>query len=340
MKTSDFSFDLPEEQIAFHPPKQRGTCRLMLFDRMTGEISHRKMSDLVDAIPAGALMVFNDTKVRRARIFGESSTGGKVELLLLEDLDHGTKWKVLVSKAKKQKKGKSLLLPEGIVSKIVDLQDGGIRIIETEEPLSEEYLKRSGHIPLPPYIRREDIPDDDERYQTVYAQKLGSVAAPTAGLHFTKEILSRMGEKGIDSTYVTLHVGIGTFSPVRSEELEDHEMHREKYFISQDTAAVINRAIMERKPVIAVGTTSLRTLESAWKEGKVLSGENSTDIFIYPGYQFNVVTGLFTNFHTPQSTLLMLVSAFGGTEAVKRAYEAAVNDGYRFFSYGDAMLMI
>jgi S-adenosylmethionine:tRNA ribosyltransferase-isomerase len=341
MKTSDFSFNLPEELIAYHPPDVRGTCRLLSLDRKTGSFSHGVMADLISKIPQDALMVFNNTRVRRARIYAENlETGGKIEILLLKELDSRCHWEVLLTKSKKQKVGKKYILPQQITAEIVAEKEEGIRIIKTDQPLTEEYLKSGGHIPLPPYIRREDIAQDDTRYQTVYANKTGSVAAPTAGLHFTTEILQGLEKKGIETAYVTLHVGMGTFSPVRSENIFDHKMHRETYSISDKTADIIEKALGEGRPVIAVGTTSLRTLEAAWEGNFLKRGTHDTDIFIYPGYKFKVIKGLFTNFHTPESTLLMLVSAFAGKDNIDKAYQAAIKERYRFFSYGDAMLIL
>ncbi|MDC7221468.1 MAG: tRNA preQ1(34) S-adenosylmethionine ribosyltransferase-isomerase QueA [Spirochaetales bacterium] len=344
MKTSDFSFELPEELIAYHPAEKRGTCRLMELDKNTNSFNHTSMEKLVELIPANSLMVFNNTRVRRARIYAHSKeTGGQVEMLLLKDLEKGMLWECLVSKSKKQRKGKVFLLPNDIEAEIVAEEEGGIRVIRTARPLSDEYLRTGGHIPLPPYIKREDEAGDDTRYQTVYAKETGSVAAPTAGLHFTDEILAALKSKGVETEFVTLHVGMGTFSPVRSEDIRDHKMHTETYHVSDKTADAIEKAKREGRPVIAVGTTSLRTLESAWEgtfeEGQMKRGSFETDIFIYPGYKFKVISGLFTNFHTPESTLLMLVSAFAGKDLIDRAYRAAVEEKYRFFSYGDAMLI-
>ncbi|MDC7225020.1 MAG: tRNA preQ1(34) S-adenosylmethionine ribosyltransferase-isomerase QueA [Spirochaetales bacterium] len=344
MKTSDFSFELPEELIAYHPPKERGTCRLMNLDKKKNQFQHLNMTDLPDLIPSDALMVFNNTRVRRARIYARNrDTGGKIELLLLKDLENAQLWECLVSKSKKQRKGRVFELPENVLAEIVAEEDEGIRVIKTDRPLTDEYLQKGGHMPLPPYIKREDDAGDDRRYQTVYAGETGSVSAPTAGLHFTEEILARLKEKGIETAFVTLHVGMGTFSPVRSEDIRDHKMHTEAYHISEETASAVERAKREGRPVIAVGTTSLRTLESAWEgtssEGTMKRGSFETDIFIYPGYDFKVISGLFTNFHTPESTLLMLVSAFAGQSLINSSYQAAVEEKYRFFSYGDAMLI-
>ena len=344
MKTSDFSFELPEELIAYHPPEKRGTCRLMHLDRAQGSLSHLNMNDFPGLVPDNALLVFNNTRVRRARIYARSKeTGGQIEILLLKDLENAMLWECLVSKSKKQKTGKTYSLPGGADAQIVAVEEEGIRIIRTDRPLTEEYLQSNGHIPLPPYIKREDEAGDDTRYQTVYARETGSVAAPTAGLHFTDEILDRLRARGVETAFVTLHVGMGTFAPVRAEEIQNHKMHTESYFVSHETAEAVEKAKREGRPVIAVGTTSLRTLESSWVEteggGAMKRGSYDTDIFIYPGYRFKVISGLFTNFHTPESTLLMLVSAFAGKEKIDRAYAEAVRERYRFFSYGDAMFI-
>jgi S-adenosylmethionine:tRNA ribosyltransferase-isomerase len=344
VKTSAFSFELPDELIAYHPAEKRGTCRLMKLDRQNKNFEHLSMTDLSDLIPKNALMIFNNTRVRRARIYVQNSeTGGKIEVLLLKDLEKGMLWECLVSKSKKQKRGRIYDFPGGVKGKIVAEEEEGIRIIRTDRPLSEEYLNKDGHIPLPPYIKRDDDAGDDTRYQTVYARETGSVAAPTAGLHFTDDILNQLKQRGVETAFVTLHVGMGTFSPVRSEEITDHKMHTESYHVSEETAIAVEKAKREGRPVIAVGTTSLRTLESAWEgsfsDGKMKRGSHETNIFIYPGYNFKVISGLFTNFHTPESTLLMLVSAFAGKDLIDNAYKAAVEERYRFFSYGDAMLI-
>jgi S-adenosylmethionine:tRNA ribosyltransferase-isomerase len=346
LKTSDFSFELPGHLIAQTPSEKREESRLMLVDRRLGTLSHYTIRDFPDLPEPGSLVVFNDTRVRKARLYGESETGGKVELLLLNPEDQERcVWTAMVSKAKKQLPGKRLAFPDGVEAVIEpsEKDPGGslnaFRRIRFNMPLEEAYLEANGHIPLPPYIKRPDTVTDHERYQTVYARNPGSVAAPTAGLHFTREILKELENRGIEQARVTLHVGLGTFLPVRSEMLTDHEMHRERYDISEETAQIINRAISERRKIVAVGTTSVRTLESAWNNEKerLDSGPGETALFIYPGYTFKVVDQLFTNFHTPESTLLMLVCAFAGKEPIDRAYQTAIEESYRFFSYGDAM---
>ena len=293
--------------------------------------------DLASYVPRGALMVFNDSRVRRARLFATSSGGGTVEILLLRR-EGPALWAVMTTRMAKQTPGKTLSLPEGVVAEIVAARPDE-RLVRFSTEMDDDYLDRHGHLPLPPYIKRADAAVDAERYQTVYARVQGSAAAPTAGLHFTPEILASLEAAGIDIRFVTLHVGLGTFLPVRSAAIEDHRMHREEYTIPPDTALAVNKARREGRPVIAVGTTSVRTLESGWRESGLEPGSGSTAIFIYPGYRFKAVDMMFTNFHTPESTLLMLVSAFAGRDRILVAYEEAVRQRYRFFSYGDAMLI-
>ena len=298
MKTRVFSFDLPEELIAQHPPEKRGTSRLLILSRH----------------------------------------GGTVELLLIDRLDLLT-WKVLASKTRRQRVGKQLELPGNIGAEIVSA-DGPFRYVRFSYEINDEWLEIHGHVPLPPYIERPDEYEDAERYQTVYSRITGSVAAPTAGLHFTEKMLAVLENAGVEMQFITLHVGAGTFFPIRSEHIEDHEMHEETYEISEECADGICRAIAADRQILAVGTTSVRCLESASEGGKLRAGKGSTDLFIKPGYRFQTVSRLFTNFHTPDSTLLVLVAAFAGIDETKRAYEAAVRKRYRFFSYGDAMLIL
>jgi S-adenosylmethionine:tRNA ribosyltransferase-isomerase len=350
LRTEDFSFELPEELIAQFPPERRGESRLMVLDRSTGSISHSAVRELPSFVEEGSLIVFNDSRVRKARLVGRAiDTGGIIEFLLLRRCGPAD-WLAVASRAKRQKPGRRYLLPESVQAEIVGAPDGGAaghgetRILRFDPPIDDDYLERVGHIPLPPYIRREDAPADAERYQTVYSRVIGSSASPTAGLHFTDEILESLVRKGILFASVTLHVGLGTFLPVRSEEVEAHRMHEEEYEIPEATRDAVMSAKAEGRPVLAVGTTSLRALESAWREEEgpagLRSGRASTSIFIVPGYDFKVVDGLFTNFHTPRSTLLMLVSAFAGRERILGAYEEAIRMRYRFFSYGDAMLLV
>jgi S-adenosylmethionine:tRNA ribosyltransferase-isomerase len=353
MKTSDFSFDLPPHLIAQRPPEHRGNSRLMTLNRLTGERTHRMVTDLPEIL-CGAeggkpLLVFNNSKVRKARLIGAAlPSGARTEFLLLGSGEWGVgsrRWKVLVQRSKRRKTGSMYAFfdNEGNTiaqATIVEGGEGGVRLLEFDRPIDDDWLDRYGHIPLPPYIKRQDTEEDADRYQTVYAADCGSAAAPTAGLHFTRELLNQLEATGIESAFVTLHVGLGTFLPVRSARIEDHVMHNETYYIDTETAAKIERAKAEGRKIIAVGTTSVRTLESAWDSvGRLKTGEGGTSIFIYPGYRFNVVDALFTNFHTPESTLLMLVSAFAGRELILESYAEAVREGYRFFSYGDAMLI-
>ena len=339
MKTRDFFFDLPQELIAQYPTERRGESRLMTVNRRTGEIGHKFVRDLPGLLEPATLMVFNDSKVRRARLLGFSkASAGAVEFLLLKSLG-GNRWRVLSNRSKRLKPGKVYLFPEGLEAE-AEKAEAGEWIVRFSFPVTDAYLERNGHIPLPPYIRREDREGDSERYQTVYADRVGSSAAPTAGLHFTKELLGSLDVAGVERRFVTLHVGLGTFLPVRTENLEDHRMHEEEYEISPATAAAMTQAKRDGRPVLGVGTTSLRVLESAWGEEGLKAGPGATSIFIYPGYKFRCVDRLFTNFHTPESTLLMLVSAFAGKELLFHAYREAINEGYRFFSYGDAMLLL
>ena len=330
MKLTDFDFDLPQDLIAQKPSGKRGDDRLMLLDRKNGSVFHHQMNDLPDLIMPGTLMIFNNSKVRRARCYGiKETTGRNQEFMFLNQLDkEGFLWNTMVKSAKKQKNGMRYQFPDGTVAQIFDF------------PLDEKWFEKNGHIPLPPYIKREDTEEDSERYQNVYAKETGSAACPTAGLHFTEEMLSCLAEKNIERDFVTLHVGLGTFLPVRESIIENHKMHEEVYTISESTAEKINKAKREGRPILAVGTTSVRTLESSADEkGFVKSGTSSTRIFMYPGYKFKVVDQMFTNFHTPESTLIMLVSAFAGRENILNAYKNAVENRYRFFSYGDAMFI-
>lgn len=359
MKTSDFFFELPQNLIAQFPPEQRGQSRLMTLDRTTGKTNHCMVSDLPCILtgdnflsPCGEkpLLVFNDTKVRKARIFGkQEQTSAESEFLLLkEKTDDCTVWEAMSKHIRRKKTGIAYIFfdkegrqtAKAVVTGIV----GDYLLLEFDRSINDEWLERYGHIPLPPYIKRGDTPKDAQRYQTVYAKQTGSVASPTAGLHFTKDLLKKIAAAGIESAYITLHVGLGTFLPVRSENIEDHIMHEEKFFITDETAAAIEKAKVNNRKIIAVGTTSLRTLESAFTNEGIKRGEQITSIFIYPPYRFRAADALFTNFHTPLSTLLMLVSAFAdgafnGRELILETYAQAVREGYRFFSYGDAMLI-
>lgn len=345
MLTKDFYFDLPDELIAQKPSGIRGEDRLMLLDRKTGAVSHWQMSDLPSLIPENALMVFNNSKVRRSRLYGiKESTGRETEFLFLESRDcDGCCWKTMVKNAKKQRPGYKYTFPDGSVGTILEnAEDTGteFRTLAFESPRTEEWFEKNGHIPLPPYIKREDTEEDSERYQNIYAQEVGSAACPTAGLHFTEHMLTELEQRGVERVWITLHVGLGTFLPVRAECIEDHKMHEELYTVTPEAAERINAAKRAGRPVIAVGTTSIRTLESAWSaESGVRAGTRRTSIFMYPGFTFHAADMLFTNFHTPESTLLMLVSAFAGYEHIMSAYRTAVQERYRFFSYGDAMFI-
>lgn len=345
MLLKEFDFNLPEELIAQHPSGIRGQDKLMLLNRKTGETEHHNMSDLPDLILPGTLMIFNNSKVRRARCYGiKETTGREQEFMFLNQIDStGNTWNTMVKGAKKQKPGMRYTFPDGTTGTIIEREENTgteFRALRFESPVTEEWFEKNGHIPLPPYIKREDTEEDSERYQNIYAKETGSAACPTAGLHFTEEMLSRLSEKGIERDFVTLHVGLGTFLPVREEKIEDHKMHEEAFTVSEATAEKINQAKKEGRPILAVGTTSVRTLESACDEnGIVKAGTSSTHIFMYPGYRFKVIDQMFTNFHTPESTLIMLVSAFAGREHILNAYRNAVENRYRFFSYGDAMFI-
>lgn len=344
MKTKEFFFELPQELIAQTPADRRGNSRLLILDRITGKLSDSTMLEFPDLIPADSLLVINNSKVRKARVYGESENGGLVEFLFLEELQDHT-WKAMVTKSKKQRIGKRFRFScpgnSTVYHAQITAEREGDKIVAFDAPISEEFFTTLGHVPLPPYIKRADTFQDESRYQTVYALQSGSVAAPTAGLHFTQDLLQAIESRGIRIAPVTLHVGPGTFLPVRAEDLDDHQMHFEHYGISEETAALVNKAHLEGRKVVAVGTTSVRTLESAYDRsiGAVRPGQGSTNLFIKPPYSFAVVDHLLTNFHTPESTLLVLVSTFASKESIMHAYRHAVEQRYRFFSYGDAMLI-
>lgn len=348
MKRTDFYFDLPPELIAQYPSERRGNDRLMVLGRKSGEVSHRAMSDLPNLIESGTLMVFNNSRVRKARVFGtKESTGREVEFIFLNKVDDAScVWNTLVKGAKKQKPGMRYEFPDSSVGTILENpQNEGteFRTVKFDFSLTENWFEKNGHIPLPPYIRRADDEADGERYQNVFADSIGSAACPTAGLHFTNEMLETLERKKIERAFITLHVGLGTFLPVREDNIEDHKMHEEIFTVESEAARKINQAKKEGRPILAVGTTSVRTLESACMEDggswQVREGTFATSIFMYPGYKFKIVDQMFTNFHTPESTLIMLVSAFSSRENILNAYEEAVREKYRFFSYGDAMLI-
>ena len=339
MKKSDFSFDLPEELIAQTPMEQRDASRLLCLDKQTGAVEHRHFYDLPDLLREGDCLVLNNSRVLPARLIGIRPTGGAVELVLLRDLG-GNRWECLSRPGRKTKPGQRILFGEGELQAVVEeTVSGGNRIVRFDyEGIFLEVLERLGRMPLPPYIRQEL--KDPERYQTVYSKELGSAAAPTAGLHFTKELLETVRTKGVLTEFVTLHVGLGTFRPVKEEEIEDHEMHSEYCIIPPETAEAVNRTRKNGGRIIAVGTTSCRTLESFAKEDGTLEASSGwTNIFIYPGYRFKCIDALITNFHLPESTLIMLVSALAGRENILNAYRIAVSEKYRFFSFGDAMMI-
>ncbi|MBO5137216.1 MAG: tRNA preQ1(34) S-adenosylmethionine ribosyltransferase-isomerase QueA [Spirochaetaceae bacterium] len=345
MLTKDFYFDLPTELIAQHPSGVRGQDKLMVLEKTSGKVFHYMMNQLPELVPQDTLMIFNDSKVRHSRVYGiKESTGGECEFLFIQPLADNS-WKALTKNAKKQRSGCKYQFPDGTTATIINNpSDEGteFRTLQFDRIIDESWFEKNGHIPLPPYIRREDTFEDKTRYQNVYAKETGSSACPTAGLHFTEEMLNTLENNGIERAWVTLHVGLGTFLPVRTEQIQNHKMHYESYSISNETANLVTKAKKEGRPILAVGTTSVRTLESAWNktDGYLTTGTGSTNIFIYPGYNFNVVDKLFTNFHTPESTLLMLVSAFAGKENIMNAYNLAIKNRYRFFSYGDAMLIL
>ena len=339
MRKSDFYFDLPEELIAQTPLERRDSSRLLHLDKTTGELEHRHFYDLLDYLREGDCMVFNDSRVLPARLIGARPTGGSVELVLLRDLGEG-RWECLSRPGRKTKPGTELFFGNGELKATVEsVAEGGNRIVRFDyEGIFLEVLERLGKMPLPPYIKEEL--QDSERYQTVYSREIGSAAAPTAGLHFTKELMEKIAAKGVKLCYVTLHVGLGTFRPVKAEEIEDHEMHSEFCIIPEETARIVSETKKKGGRVIAVGTTSCRTLESfAREDGSLPATSGWTNIFIYPGYTFKCVDALVTNFHLPESTLIMLVSALAGREHVLHAYEEAVKERYRFFSFGDAMFI-
>lgn len=341
MNVKDYDYDLPEELIAQDPLEDRSSSRLMVLDRQTGDVEHRHFTDILEYLHPGDCLVINNTKVIPARLFGvKEDTQAKIEVLLLKRKENDI-WETLVKPGKKAKPGTKLVFGDGLLTaEVVDVVEEGNRLIQFHyDGIFEEILDQLGQMPLPPYITHQL--KDKNRYQTVYAKYDGSAAAPTAGLHFTKELLQKVKDMGVDIAEVTLHVGLGTFRPVKVENVLDHHMHSEFYMVSQEAADKINRAKGSGHRVIAVGTTSTRTLEAAADEnGRLHETSGWTEIFIYPGYQFKVIDALITNFHLPQSTLVMLVSALAGREHVLHAYETAVKEKYRFFSFGDAMLII
>ena len=340
MKTHDFYYDLPEELIAQTPLEKRDTSRLMVLDRKTGEVTHKHFYDILDYLQPGDCLVMNDSRVLPARLLGHRPTGGAVEVLLLRDLGNKC-WECLCKPGRKMQVGNEVIFGNGeLTATVKAVQEDGNRVVEFHyEGIFLEVLERLGKMPLPPYIKAEL--QDQERYQTVYSREVGSAAAPTAGLHWTRELLDKARAMGVKTAFVTLHVGLGTFRPVKAENILEHHMHSELCMMSAETAAILNETKAAGGRVICVGTTSCRTLESLAKEdGTFEAGSKWTEIFIYPGYAFKAMDGLITNFHLPESTLVMLVSAFAGREYVLAAYEEAVSERYRFFSFGDAMCIL
>ena len=339
MKTQDFYYDLPEELIAQTPLQQRDSSRLLVLDKKTGDLQHRHFFDIIDFLNPGDCLVLNNSRVLPARLIGHRPTGGAVEVLLLRDLGD-KKWECLCKPGRKMQVGSQVIFGNGeLTAAVTDILEDGNRVVEfCYEGIFLEVLERLGKMPLPPYIKAELA--DQERYQTVYSKEVGSAAAPTAGLHFTQELLEKVREKGIKTAFVTLHVGLGTFRPVKAEEITDHHMHSELCMMGEETAQVLNDTRAKGGRIVCVGTTSCRTLESLVKEdGTFQASSKWTEIFIYPGYKFKAMDALITNFHLPESTLVMLVSAFAGREPVLHAYEEAVKERYRFFSFGDAMFI-
>ena len=339
MKTSDFYYELPEELIAQTPLERRDGSRLLHLDKQTGEVEHKHFYDLPDYLHEGDCLVLNDSRVLPARLFGHRETGGVAEVVLLRDVGGGV-WECLTRPGRKTKPGTRLIFGDGELSATVtESCEGGNKLLKFDyEGIFLEVLERLGKMPLPPYIKAEL--EDKERYQTVYSREVGSAAAPTAGLHFTKELLSQIEAKGVKVCYVTLHVGLGTFRPVKCDEIENHEMHSEFCIIPEETARIVTQTKQNGGRVISVGTTSCLTLESfANEDGSLTASSGWTDIFIFPGYKFKCVDALVTNFHLPESTLVMLVSAIAGRESILNAYDIAVRERYRFFSFGDAMFI-
>lgn len=337
MLVTDFDYDLPQELIAQHPMEPRDHSRLLVVDKKTGEIEHKHFYDLVNYLKPGDVLVFNDTRVIPARLHGTKDTGAHVEVFLLTRRD-ATDWEVLVRPGKKLQVGAKINFSDELSCEVIEHTDFGGRVVRFKyDGIFEEILDRLGETPLPPYITAPL--EDKERYQTVYNRERGSAAAPTAGLHFTKELLQKIKEIGCEEVFVTLHVGLGTFRPVSEAKIEDHKMHKEFYTVSQEAADAVNKAKAEGRRIIAVGTTAVRTLEAAGADGQLHAGSSWTNIFIYPGYKFRLVDDLVTNFHLPQSTLLMLVSTLSTREIMLQIYKKAVEEKYRFFSFGDAMFI-
>lgn len=339
MNLSEFNYDLPQELIAQKPIERRDSSRLMVLDKSTGEITHRHFYDIIEYLNEGDCLILNDSRVLPARLYGvREDTGSPIEFLLLTRKEQDI-WEVILRPGKKAKPGKRFVFGDGrLKAEVLEVVNDGNRLVRFEyEGLFENILDEIGEMPLPPYITEKLL--DKERYQTVYSKEEGSAAAPTAGLHFTNELLDKIREKGVKIGFVTLHVGLGTFRPVKENVVENHKMHSEFYILSQETADIINETKKNGKNVVAVGTTTCRTLESVAREGEIKAKTGWTDIFIYPPYEFKAIDKLITNFHLPQSTLLMLISAFAGKDKVFNAYNEAIKEKYRFFSFGDAMFI-
>lgn len=340
MKVSEFLYELPEELIAQHPLEKRDMSRLLVLDRNNGGVEHRRFSDILELINTGDCLVLNDTRVIPARLMGtREDTGGKIEFVLLKRVE-GDIWEVILKPGRRAKQGSRFVFGDGLLkAQVIEIVEEGNRLVEFEyEGIFEQILDKVGIIPLPPYITSKL--DDSERYQTVYSKDKGSAAAPTAGLHFTRELIAALADKGVGIAYLTLHVGLGTFRPVKIEDIEKHKMHSEYFSINSEACNIINETKTQGGRIIAVGTTSCRVLETICdNNGKVAPCNGWTDIFIYPGYKFKAVDSLITNFHLPGSTLIMLVSAFAGREKIMKAYNEAIEMRYRFFSFGDAMFI-
>ncbi len=342
MRLEEFDYDLPKSLIAQYPTPQRGESRLMVLDRHQGTITHHSFKNLIEFLTPGDLLVMNNSRVLPVRVIGKKETGGRIELLLIPSWN-GTKgyWEALVKNLGKTKGKVCIHFDSNLMGELTEIKNGRGKITFSDGTLVESFLKKAGHIPLPPYIKRDDEPLDRERYQTVFAEKDGSIAAPTAGLHFTHLLLQGLREKGIKSTFLTLHIGPSTFTPIKTEEIDKHQIEPEWVEISEETATKITKAKQLGKRVIAVGTTATRALEAfSNEEGQIQPGQKQVSLFIYPPYRFKVVDGLITNFHLPKSTLILLVSAFAGRDFILKAYREAVREKYRFYSYGDAMFIM
>ena len=339
-KLQDFDFSLPDELIALSPPERRDHCRLLILDKDSGQLEERRFFEILDELKSGDVLVLNDIKVDKARVPATRANGSTREVLLIGTTDQ-SRWLAMTTQTKRLKIGEILKFSPDLEATLSEKREDGKLILTFNRSVTHEDLEKLGKLPLPPYIqsKRPYLPQDDEDYQTVYARHQGAKAAPTAGLHFTPELLLQCEEKGVRVVYLQLYVSLGTFEPIKTEFIEDHKMHQERFHIPLETAQIINQALKEQRRIIAVGTTVVRSLESAFDGQEIRSGEGETDIFIYPGYQFKTIRGLITNFHTPGSSLLLLVSALAGREKLLNAYRHAIREKFHFFSYGDAMLI-